>query len=134
MEKSPLIKKSPEIKSYQFATLFPRTFFLAPIWFYTKKSSEKNPLSSENERFTMEKSPFFLGFSFPMIYFLQDFFSWDLISWDFIGSPHTILGKKVPGIQSTKLYLQWPFLQVLGAIRTFSQSFNFQVFSRDFLT
>ena len=71
---SPLIKKSPEIKSYQFATLFPRTFFLAPIWFYTKKSSEKNPLSSENERFTMEKSPFFLGFSFPMIYFLQDFF------------------------------------------------------------
>ena len=62
MEKSPFIKKSPEIKSYQFETLFSRTFFL--------------------------------GFSFPRIYFLQDFFSWDLISWDFIRSPHTILGKK----------------------------------------
>ena len=41
MEKSPFIKKSPEIKSYQFETLFSRTFFLAPVWFYTKKSSEK---------------------------------------------------------------------------------------------
>ena len=48
---------------------------------------KKSPLTSENAWFTI------LGFSFPRIYFLQDFFSWDLISWDF-GSPHTILWKK----------------------------------------
>ena len=40
---------------------------------------------------------FFLDF-FLRIYFLQDLNSRDLISWDFIGSPHIILGKKVPGI------------------------------------
>ena len=40
VEKSPVIKKSPEIKSYQFETLFSRIFFLVPAWFYTKKSSE----------------------------------------------------------------------------------------------
>ena len=32
---------SPEIKSYQFETLFYRTFFLAQVSFYIKKSSEK---------------------------------------------------------------------------------------------
>ena len=56
-KKSPFIKKSPEIKSYRFKTLFSKTFFLAPVWFYTKKSSEKSPLTSENAWFTMEKSP-----------------------------------------------------------------------------
>ena len=30
-QKSPFIKKCPEIKSYQFETLFSRTFFLAPV-------------------------------------------------------------------------------------------------------
>ena len=30
-----IIKRSSEIKSYQFETLFSRTFFLAPVWFFT---------------------------------------------------------------------------------------------------
>ena len=55
MEKSRFIKKSPEIKSYQFETLFSRTFFLAPVWFYTKSPRKKSPLTSENAWFTMEK-------------------------------------------------------------------------------
>jgi len=83
---------------------------------------QKSPLTSENAWFTI------LGFSFPRIYFLQDLFSWDLISWDFIGSPHTILGKKVPGIQNTGLYFQWHFFQGLDKIQTFFQSFYFRVF------
>ena len=117
LRKKVLILKSLwKIKSYQFETLFSRTFFLVPVWFYTKKSSEKSPLTSENPWFTI------LGFCFPRIYFLQDFFSWDLISWDFICSPHTILGKKAPGIHNTGLYFQY------------SDFFSRNFFSRDFLT
>ena len=37
-------------------------------------------------------------FFFSSDSFLQDFYSIDFFPWDFIGSPHTILGKKVPGI------------------------------------
>ena len=49
MEKSPFIKKSPEIKSPQFETLFSRPFFLAPIWFHTKTSPGiKSPIIVEN--------------------------------------------------------------------------------------
>ena len=29
-----IIKRSSETKSYQFETLFSRTFFLAPVWFF----------------------------------------------------------------------------------------------------
>ena len=96
---------------------FLRLFSGSSMILYKKVLRKKSPLTSENAWFSI------LGFSFPRIYFLQDFFSWDLISWDFIGSPHTILGKKVPGIQNTGLYFQW-----LEKIRTFFQSFYFQVF------
>ena len=89
---------------------------------YKKNPRQKVLITSENAWFTI------LGFSFPRIYFLQFFFSWDLISWDFIGNPHTILEKKVPGIQNTGLYLRWHFFQGLDKIRTFFQSFYFQVF------
>ena len=126
-QKSPFNKKSPEIKSSQLETLFSMTFFLAPVWFYTKKSSEKSPLTSENAWFTI------LGFSFPRIYFLQDFFSWDIISWDFIGSPHTILGKKVPGIQNTGLYFQWLFSKDLIKFGLFSRFFSRNFFPGTFL-
>ena len=74
------------------------------------------------------KRVLFLCFSFPRIYFLQDFFSWDLIFWDFIGSPHTILGKKFPGIQNTGLYFLWHFFQGLEKIRTFFPKFLFPGF------
>ena len=67
---------------------------------------------------------------FSKLFFSSDLFS-DLSSWDFIGSPHTILGKKVPGIQNTGLYFQWhsdffPKFLFPGFFRNF--------FSRDFLT
>ena len=61
---------------------------------------------------------FFLFF-FLRIYFLQDYISFDLISWDFIGSPHTILGKKVLGIENSGLYFQWHFVLGLKKIGTF---------------
>ena len=134
MEKSPFLKKSPEIKSYQFEALFSRTFFWLQYDFIQKRPREKSPLTSENAWFTI------LGFSFPRIYFLQDFFSWYLISWDLIGSPHTILGTKVPGIQNTGLYFQWHFIQGLDKIRAFFPKFLFpgffsrNFFSRDSLT
>ena len=92
-----------------------------------KKFPEKSPITSENAWFTMKKV-LFLCFSFPMIYFLQNFFSCDLISWDFIGSPHTLLGKNVPGIQNTWLYFQWPFFQGLEKILTFFPKFLFPGF------
>ena len=76
----------------------------------------------------MEKVLGFLGFSFPRIYFLQDFFSWDLISWDFIGSPQTILGKKSQESKTQDLISGYIFFQGLEKIRTFFQSFYFQVF------
>ena len=41
--KSPFIKKSPEIKSYQFETLFSGTFFWLQYDFI-----QKSPLTSEN--------------------------------------------------------------------------------------
>ena len=41
-------KKFSEIKSYQFETLFSRTFFLVPVWFHRKKSPEKCPLVVKN--------------------------------------------------------------------------------------
>ena len=110
-------KKVPGKKSYQFETLFSRTFFLAPVWFYTKKSSYKWKCMIHNSRFFFSSDLFSSGL-----------FSWDLISWHFIGSPHTILGKKVPEIQNTGLYFQWHFFQGLNKIRTFFQNFYFQVF------
>ena len=63
------LKKSPEIKSFQFETLFSMTFFWLHYDFIQKSRQKKSPLKSENARFTI------LGFSFPRIYFLQDFFS-----------------------------------------------------------
>ena len=123
MEKSPFIKKSPEIKSYQFETFFSRTFFLVPVWFYTKTSPERSPILVDNtweqRMFTTmtkkgqlilkcrsienvldltscsQNSGLFSWFFFLRIYFLQDFISWDLI-----GRPHTILGKKIRGIKT----------------------------------
>ena len=71
------------------------------------------------------------------IYLLQDFISCDLISWDFIGSLHTILGKKS---QNTGFYLLWHFFQRLEKIRTFilqvfiSGFFPETFFSRYFYT
>ena len=129
MEKSPFIKKSPQIKSYQFETLFSRTFFLAPVWFYTKKSSGKSPLTSENAWFTI------LGFSFPRIYFLQDLFIGILFPETLlpIGSPHTILGKKSP--RNPKHRTLFPltfFSKDLIKFGLFFQSFYFQVFFRNF--
>ena len=41
------IKKALEIKSYHFVILFFRNFFLAPVWFYTKKSPENCSLVEE---------------------------------------------------------------------------------------
>ena len=122
MEKSPFIKKSPKIKSYQFETLFSRTFFLAPVWFYTKKSSEKK--SYNKWKCMIHNSRFF----FSSDLFSSGLFSRDLISKDFTGSPHTILGKKVPGIQNTGLYFQWHFFQGLDKIRTFFPKFLFPGF------
>ena len=91
MEKSPFIKKSPQIKSYQFETLFSRTF----LWLqydFMQSPRKKSPLTSENAWFPI------LGFSFPRIYFLQDFFIGILFPETLLpmGSPHTILGKKSP--------------------------------------
>ena len=42
MEKSPFIKKSPKIKSYQFETLFSRTFFSCSSMYFRKKRP-RNP-------------------------------------------------------------------------------------------
>ena len=129
MEKITFIKKSPKIKSYQFETLVSRTFFLAPIWFYTKKSSEKKSSNKWKCMIHNGKQFFFSRFFFSSNLFSLDlifFRSWDLISWDFIGSPHSILGKKVPGIQ-------WHFFQGLEKIPTFFQSFYFQIFFYGYL-
>ena len=72
---------------------------------------------------------FFLGFFFLRIYFPPDFIFCDLISWDFIESPHTILGKIVPGIQNTGLYSSYIFFpRTWENSNFFSQSFYFQVF------
>ena len=67
MEKSPFIKKSPEIKAYQFET-FLGLFFWLQYDFIHKSPQKKSRLTSENAWFTI------LDFSFPRIYFLQDFF------------------------------------------------------------
>ena len=122
------MKNSPEIKSYQFETLFSRTFFLAPVWFYTKKSSEKSPLTSENALFKIFFSSdlFSSGLLFLRSYFLR-------LYWQ----PPYYFMKKFPVIQNTGLYFQWPFFQ--GLEKDFFLSFYFQVFfqklfSRDFLT
>ena len=40
-EKSPFIKKTPEMKSYQFETLFSKTFFLAPEYDFIQKRHRK---------------------------------------------------------------------------------------------
>ena len=50
-------KKVSGKKSYQFETLFSRTFFSGSSMIYTKKSSEKSPIRGENAWFTIEKSP-----------------------------------------------------------------------------
>ena len=65
---------------------------------------------------------------FLRIYFPPDFIFCDLISWDFIESPHTILGKIVPGIQNTGLYSSYIFFQGLEKIRTFFPKFLFPGF------
>ena len=72
MEKSPFIKKSPEIKAYQYETLFSRTFFLDSVWFYTKKPSEKKSSKWKCMIHNGKKS-FFLGFSFPGFIFFRTF-------------------------------------------------------------
>ena len=116
VEKSPFIKKSTEIKSYQF-----ETFFLAPVWFYTKKSSEKK--SSNKWKCMIHRSRFFFSSDF----FSSGLFSWNLISWDFIGSPHTILGKNSPRNPKHRILFPVTFFQGLEKIRSFFQRFYFQV-------
>ena len=46
--KKVLGKKVSGKKSYQFETLFSRTFFSGSSMIYTKKSSEKSPIRGEN--------------------------------------------------------------------------------------
>ena len=70
------LKKSPEIKSFQFETLFSMTFFLAPLWFYTKKSSEKKSSKKwkckiHNSRFFFSSDLFSSGLFFLRFYFLR---------------------------------------------------------------
>ena len=66
VEKSPWNKKSIEIKSYHFETIFSRTFFLAPVWFlYKKVPGKKSHFTVKNawkQRMftTMEKNDFIL--------------------------------------------------------------------------
>ena len=50
MEKSPFLKKSPEIKSYQFKTLFSKTFsfFWLQYDFIQKRPRKKSPIIVEN--------------------------------------------------------------------------------------
>ena len=117
MEKSPFIKKSPEKNSYQFETLFSRTYFLAPVCFYTKKSSNKWKCMIHISRFFFSSDLFSLGLFFMGSYFLR-------LNWQ----PPYYFRKKVPGIQNTGLYFQWHFFQGLDKIRTFFQSFYFQAF------
>ena len=137
MEKSPFIIKSLEIKSYQFETLFSRTFFLAPVWFYTKKVLGKK--SSNKWKCMIHKSFFqvflFLGFILFRTFFPEILFPETLMAW-----PPYYFRKKVPGIQNTGLYFQWHLFQGLKKIRTFFPKFLFpgffsrNFFSRDFLT
>ena len=50
MEKSPFVKKSPEITSYQFETLFSRTFSWFQYDFIQKRPRKKSPFMVEKER------------------------------------------------------------------------------------
>ena len=85
-----------------------------PGWLYSKYRCIK-------KSFLMKTSKTWPHF-FLRIYFLQDFISCDLISWNFITRSHINLGKKVPGIKNTGLYVQWHFFQGLEKIRTFFQN------------
>ena len=87
MEKSPFIKNSPEIKSCQFETLFSRTFFWLQYDFI-QKSPRKKSSKSENAWFTI------LDFSFPRIYFLQDFFQRSYFLRLYWQPPYYFRGKK----------------------------------------
>ena len=71
--------------------------------------------------------PFFLGFFFLGYIFFRTLFPVILFPKNLTGSPHSNLGKKVPGIQNTGLYFQWHVFQGLEKIRTFSKIY-FQVF------
>ena len=96
-----------------------------------KNTDAKKNLFYENvldlTSFLQDLGLFFLFF-FSSDIILQDFISCDLISWDIIGSPQTILGKQVLGIQNTGLYSKWHFLEVLKKIRTFFLKFLCQGF------
>jgi len=70
---------------------------------------------------------FFLGYIF-----FRTLFTVILFFKTLIGSPHTNLGKKVPGIQNTRLYFQWHVFQGLEKIRTFFQNLFPGFFPRNF--
>ena len=134
MEKSPFIKKSPEIKSYQCETLFSRTFFLAPVWFYTKKSSEKKSSNKcncpiHNSRFFFSSDLFSSGLFFLRFYFLR-------LNWQ----PPYYFRKKSPRNPKHRTLFPvtffprtWENLDFFSKV--FISRFFFQkLFSRDFLT
>ena len=133
MEKSPFIKKSPEIKSYQFETLFSRTFFLAPVWFYTKKSSEKK--SSNKWKFMTlywqpsyyfrKKSPMnpkhrtlFPVTFFPRTWENSDFFSQDFLTEILWINPKPILLIPVNRPSRISSYTSFPIFSSLLSLNS----------------
>ena len=116
MEKSPFIKKSPEIKSYQSETLF-----LAPVWFFTKKSSDIKSCNKwkcmiHNSRFLFSSDSFSSGLFFLVSYFLR-------LYWQ---PPCTYcFRKKSPRNPKHRTLFQWHFFRGLDKIRTVFPKFLF---------